>query len=142
MRTSAAARMLTCMQNPKTETERVARRSREEWRAEVERWRRSGLDSAKYAEQHGIKRVRLLWWSSQLRAAEDKGRRRRVAAGEVSFLPVRVQQSGSTAERDPVGERGQIEVVLGNGRLVRVVGPVDSVALAGVLSAAEGVRGC
>jgi len=60
----------------------------------------------------------------------------------VSFLPVRVQQAGSSQAREVSAEGGQIEVVLNNGRRVRVVGPVDSTALALVLSAAEGGHTC
>lgn len=42
------------------------RRSRRWWERTVERWRRSGLSAAAFADREGLKVGTLRWWSSAL----------------------------------------------------------------------------
>ena len=58
--------------------------------------------------------------------------RRGLALDKVRFVPARVVER---AAAEPAG--GQVEVVLGNGRLVRIVGAVDPKLLADTIRAVE-----
>jgi len=59
----------------------------------------------------------------------------------VTFLPLRVREGQADAQTAPSPpQSSSIEVILCNGRRVRIAGAVDSVALARVLDAAEGGR--
>lgn len=139
MRRARRGPMLVCMQNTTTKRAYRVRRSRAEWTAEIIQWRKSGLGSAEYATQRGLNRGTLLWWSRQVGASNEV----RVAAPTaavtpVAFVPLRVREvppleSASTAQ-------GSIEVILCNGRRVRIAGAVDGGTLARVLDAAEGAR--
>jgi len=133
--------MFAHMQNTATKSGRRARRSRAEWVAEVEQWRNSGLGSAQYAAQHGLKRGTLLWWSRQVETVADERPQAQGAAARVSFVPVRMRQTSPEAKA-PAHATGSVEVILSNGRRVRVVGEVDKADLARVLVAAEGGDEC
>ena len=138
MRRARGDPMLSCMQNTTTKRAYRVRRSRAEWTAEIIQWRKSGLGSAEYATQRGLKRGTLLWWSRQVGAANEvRGAAPTAAVTPVAFVPLRVrevpQESASTAQ-------GSIEVILCNGRRVRIAGAVDGGTLARVLDAAEGAR--
>ncbi|HEU4410264.1 MAG TPA: hypothetical protein VFS43_33720 [Polyangiaceae bacterium] len=91
------------------------------------RWQQSGLTAEHFGRREGLDPRQLRWWKRSLG--------KRTAAGEgasvTSFLPVRVVAAAPTAAPSPV------EIVLGNGRRVRVLGPVDPDVLASVLEAAE-----
>jgi hypothetical protein len=92
----------------------------------VQRWQQSGLTAEQHGRREGLDPRQLRWWkwSLQKRAATAEG------ASVTSFLPVRVVAA-------PTAAPSAIEIVLGNGRLVRVLGPVDPDLLAAVLEAAE-----
>jgi hypothetical protein len=126
--------------NPGLRVGRGPRRARSEWTAEVERWRQSGLGAPEYAQQHGLKVARLLWWSAKLKHGR-KGTEARVDAGPgpVAFLPLRMRQERVESS---ASETGCIEVVLANGRRVRVLGSVNIAQLGRVLTAAEGGDPC
>jgi hypothetical protein len=126
------------MQNTTTAPAKRARRTRAEWTAEVGRWRKSGLGSAEYATQRGLKRGTLLWWSRQIDAVSvADGAAGAAAVKPVTFVPLRVREEH--AEAKSTGQ-GTIEVILCNGRRVRIAGAVDGGILARVLDAAEGAR--
>lgn len=126
------------MQNTTTTPAQRARRTRAEWTVEVGRWRKSGLGSAEYATQRGLKRGTLLWWSRQVGVASDvDGGATKTAAASVTFVPLRVREE-HVGSKSP--EQGTIEIILCNGRRVRVAGAVDGGTLACVLDAAEGAR--
>jgi hypothetical protein len=124
-----------------TKTTRKGRRrpnrSRGQWAKEVARWRRSGLKSAEYAAKNDLSQSALLWWSCQVR----KGARatRRGGGSRGLFLPVRVT---ADVGAEPQVQTPHLEVVLVNGRRVRVVGDVDLVRVRQLLDAAEGRSGC
>ena len=125
------------MQNTGTVSARRARRSRAEWTADVVRWRKSGLGSAEYAAEHGLERSSLLWWSSQLGPNIDEREAHPSSAAPVAFVPLRVREDKVAVEAPAPG---YIEVVLNNGRRVRVTGAVDGAELARVVAAVEGSR--
>lgn len=83
-----------------------------EARVMVEAWQRSGESLSGFAKRHGVDRRRLRRWATRM-AEEDSARR----DPEVSFHPVRLVEAERGAERRG-GDR--IEVVLGDGRRVRV----------------------
>lgn len=96
------------------------RRSRDEWKSLVARWRASGLSGTKFAEQHGLSDSALHRWGHIF---EDE------AGADVGFKPVRVRgASTSTAS-----EAGVIEIVARSGWVVRVAGGVDVQRLRAVL---------
>jgi hypothetical protein len=108
-----------------------AARSRAQWLAEVRRWRQSGQSGPEYAQARDLDAGTLAWWASRLRS-EVTLRPERKSKSEPAFLAVRVRQS-------PVRPTdGTFEVVLANGRCVRVSGDFDAERVSRLLAAAEG----
>jgi hypothetical protein len=105
---------------------RQARRTRSEWTIEVARWRQSGLTASAYSIRNGLSVASLRWWSSQLRTSPSTG-------SALRFVPLRVALNGRT-EQAPFA----LDVVLRNGRTVRVRSDVDAMRLACLLDALEG----
>jgi hypothetical protein len=106
-------------------------RPRSEWVSEVRRWRQSGQSGPEYAQAHDLDAGTLAWWASRLRT-EIAARPRRKSKSEPAFLAVRVRQS-------PVRPtEGTFEVVLANGRCVRVSGDFDAERVSRLLAAVEG----
>jgi hypothetical protein len=106
-----------------------------EWAARVKRWGKSGLGREEFAKGEGIDAKQLGWWCWKLRT--EAAGPKRVA---VRFLPVRVV--GEITVTTAVAE-SPVEVVLGNGRTIRVLSGFDAVTLARVLSiATEGGDSC
>jgi transposase len=103
------------------------RASAAHWAERVQRWQQSGLTAEHFSRREGLDPRQLRWWKWSLgkRTAPGEG------ASVTSFLPVRVVAAAPTAAPSAV------EIVLGNGRRVRVLGPVDADVLAAVLEAAE-----
>jgi len=107
------------------------RRSRSEWLSDVQQWRQSGQSAAEYAQAHDLDAGTLAAWASRLKE-EVGGRRARRSKPEAAFLAVQVRQC-----RAPAVE-GTFEVVLANGRCVRVSGEFDAERVSRLLAAAEG----
>jgi hypothetical protein len=105
-------------------------RSRAQWLSEVRRWRRSGQSGADYAKAHDLDRGTLAWWASRLRGdvVAEPGRKRSSAP---AFLAVRVRETPASVE-------GSLEVMLANGRCVRISGDFDVDRVSRLLAAAEG----
>jgi hypothetical protein len=91
-------------------------------RAVVEAWQRSGEPISSFARRHGLQPHRLCRWGSRLR-----GRVR-----PVRFHPVRIVGG------EGGGHREAIEVVLVNGRRVRVPAGFAAADLERVLAVLEG----
>ena len=108
--------------------------TRSEWAERVGRWQRSGLGADEFAEREGINPRRLVWWRWKLRATAPPP----PPTPEVRFLPVHVV--GSAAR--PSGAGVALEVVLPNGRVVRVAPGFDPSMLESVLSIASGGAQC
>lgn len=113
---------------------KAGKTSAAEWAKRVERWKQSGLTAAQYGAQTGLDSKQLFWWrwhlGRQTKATAAPKDRARQAAG-MTFLPARIVEPAP-----PVGG-GQVEIVLANGRIVRVTGSVDAAVLAQVVRAAE-----
>ena len=106
------------------------------------RWRSSGRSAADYAKERGLKAGTLLWWSGQLRREPLTDVAAQPTAGDaVAFLPLRVRESES-AQPASVSQTASVEVILENGRRVRVLGDVDVGLLKRVLAAADGADPC
>jgi len=107
------------------------------WARRVERWKRSGLTAAEFGAREGFDGKQLSWWKwhlSQRAAGETSPARSKGAtqSESVTFVPARVVDRA----RAP-GVDGRIEIVLGNGRVVRVTGAVDDAVLVQALRVAE-----
>lgn len=108
------------------------------WRERVARWRESGKSIEEFAEREGVKLASLKWWRWRLEGAREKTAASAPPARNATF--VEVEAGAAVTKPAPVVERSCFEVVLGNGRIVRVpAGFVDS-ELARVLAVAEGTR--
>ena len=103
------------------------RAKRAEWERRVEAWHASGESATTFAERNGWNARTLTWWASQ-------GLRARRAAPTpteaVAFVEV-------ARERAPAAPRGVIDVVLRNGRRLRVRGAVDIATLTALARALE-----
>ena len=98
------------------------------WRQVIARWKRSGLSVRAFCGAEGLNPMTFYWWRREL------GRRDQP---QPSFLPVHVL--AETTEPSPVG----IEVVLANGRSVRVGAGFDPGTLVQVVELLEqGGRSC
>lgn len=114
------------------------RRSREQWAAEVSRWRTSGEDAEAYAKAYGLSPVTLRWWASRLGmgrtargAVAQSARAARDASSPVTFLPVAVTPApGPPSPLTATPPTSGISLVtsLRDGRSVRVEGCVAEVA--------------
>ena len=109
------------------------RRTRSEWLSDVQQWRQSGQSAAEYSQAHDLDAGTLASWASRLKK-EVGVRRVRRGKPEPAFLAVQVRQSRAPA----VAVEGTFEVVLGNGRCVRVSGDFDAERVSRLLAAAEG----
>ena len=92
------------------------------WRQVIARWKRSGLSVRAFCGAEGLNPMTFYWWRREL------GRRDQP---QPSFLPVHVL--AETTEPSPVG----VEVVLANGRSVRVSAGFDPRTLVRVVEALE-----
>lgn len=125
--------MLGAMQISKASSKR-ARRSRAEWIKEVRSYRASGQGAEEYAAAHNLNAGTLCGWASKL----GKEGARPSSTGR--FLPVRIARAeDARASRGPASE---IEVVLCNGRRVRIAGEVPREGLAELLALVEGGSRC
>jgi len=75
------------------------------WRMMLARWKHSGLSVRTFCRAEGLNQGTFYWWRRELKRRDQP---------KPAFLPVRV-----VAERTASATAG-VEVVLGNGRCVRV----------------------
>ena len=105
------------------------------WRGRVDRHADSGQSVRVWCQKHGLKESAFYWWRGEL-ARRDAEREppvgREAAKHSPSFVSVDV------AEEGPAHGESRIEIVLTDGRCVRVTGSVDRQMLAGVLDVLEG----
>ena len=117
-------------QSTEREKKRQAR-SRAQWLSEVRRWRRSGQSGADYAAAHDLDQGTLAWWASRLRSeagAQPASKCKRAPA----FLAVQVREAPARSVE------GSLEVMLANGRCVRINGEFEVDRVSRLLAAAEG----
>ena len=123
--------------------ERRAKRSPTEWLELVKQWRSSGQRADEYAHAHDLHPGTLAMWASRLRHEVPGKQVRKSSKGASIFLPVRVssQRSPGVAISElPI--EGGFEVVLTNGRRVRVAGNFRAESLARLLAVVEGGAAC
>jgi transposase len=77
------------------------------WRLIVARWKRSGLSARAFCRAEGVNEPMFYWWRKELI-------RRDQLKPKPAFLPVRV------LDDKPQSPMGNVEIVLANGRCVRV----------------------
>jgi len=104
--------------------------SRAEWTRRVERWEKSGLSAEAFAAREQLKARQLYWWSWKLRSLQPGASAPPRGSAPVEFVPVHVVDSATPA----VDSDSPIEIVLSNGRVVRVRAGVDTALLGRVLS--------
>jgi len=128
-----------------------------EWAARVKRWQRSGLSAPDFGRREGFEGKQLTWWKwhlsrkDQASAAKKPAKRGAKAKSQTrSPRPRRAKRgrTGNPARRRaarfvpvklPVTVPGSaLEIVLGNGRVVRVPSGCDGAWLTQVLAAADG----
>jgi len=90
--------------------------------------KKSGMPLSSFAQEHGLHRARLWRWSSRLRKRPDQA---------AIFHPVRIVEP-----RPPNHSPAAIEVVLLDGRRVRLAEGFAAADLARVLAVLEGVVSC
>jgi hypothetical protein len=115
---------------------RSKRRTRAEWVEEVRQWRRSGKTASAYAAERGLHAGTLAAWASKVRDAIPVSRESRKK--QPVFVPLHV----AAPRRDNGSVGGEVEIVLANGRRVRVSGAFESDQLARVLAVVEGAWSC
>lgn len=94
------------------------------WRRVVRRQARSGLSVRAWCRKHNLQQSAFYWWRRELA-------RRDVGQPATAFVPVRLTGDGP-AKSDPV-----IEILLTNGRRVRLWGSAQRSMLAEVLAVLE-----
>jgi transposase-like protein len=94
------------------------------WRRLVRQWRQSGLSVRTFCEERGVSEPSFYAWRRTLGERD---------ATATAFVPVRVTPETAA---DPVPDRraGDLEVVLGNGRLLRIGPDFDAATLKRVLA--------
>jgi len=104
----------------------MARRKHESvevWTERVAAWRASGLSGGQFAKRQGLKESSLYRWGKIVGDGSPRRGRRQ------GFAEVVVTAAS--------GEAAALEVVLGNGRVIRVLGPIDAAQLQRVVAALE-----
>ena len=106
------------------------------WARRVARWKRSGLTAAEFGAREGFEGKQLSWWKWRLSqgTAGRVGPEGPAQPAPVTFIPARVV--GGARPRSPAAD-GRVEIMLGNGRVVRVTGAVDDAVLVQALRAAD-----
>ena len=97
------------------------------WRMMLARWKHSGLSVRTFCRAEGLNQGTFYWWRRELKRRDQP---------KPALLPVRV-----VAERTASATAG-VEVVLANGRSVRVGTGFDSQTLVCVVELLEGGRSC
>lgn len=123
---------------------RAPRPRREYWRALLEECRRSGLSQAAFCRRRGVPAGTLGYWKCILaREQPGRGAASRSRSELPAFLPVRItvprlQPDGGPDT--PAAAGGELEIVLGHGRRLRVRGRVDAAWLGQVVTVLDGPR--
>jgi hypothetical protein len=122
---------------------RRARRAAAEWVEEVNAWRSSGQSAAVYAQARGLHPATLAVWASRVRKQATGEQTRKAKTDPPMFLPVRVVSRESRGESMSTGSvKGEFEVLLTNGRRVRIAGSFEPQSLARLPAAVEGGGAC
>jgi hypothetical protein len=99
-------------------------RKERQWRRRIDQWRVSGLSVRAFCAQHGLAQASFYAWRRVLE---------RRAAEQPAFVPVQV-----VADATPAGQGSALEVLLLDGRTVRVAPGFDAATLRRLLAVLEG----
>jgi transposase-like protein len=94
---------------------------------------RSGLSLEAFAREQGVTPQRLYWWRKRLREQREAATENKTTA----LVPTRPAMSFVELAVEPE-QRASIEIVLGNGRIVRVPPAFDDDTLSRVLAIVDG----
>ena len=94
-----------------------------QWQRRIEQWRASGLSVRAFCARHGLATASFYNWRRVLQ---------RRAADEPAFVPVRVVADA------PPAQASALEVVLTDGRAVRIAPGFDAATLRRLLAVLEG----
>lgn len=98
-----------------------------EWRGTIREAARSGLSIREFCRQRRVKERQFYWWRQKLQQDGARGRRR--LGGE------KERASFALVSEEGVGQDAGIELILGDGRRLRIQKGVDEETLRAVLSA-------
>ena len=98
-----------------------------QWRRRIDQWRASGLSVRAFCARHGLATASFYNWRRVLE---------RRAAEKAAFVPVRVVADA------PPAQASALELVLADGRIVRVAPGFDAPTLRQLLTALEGDGPC
>lgn len=118
----------------KRRVRRIDESKHRHWEEVIRGWRREGGSVRAYCRKAGVKESAFYWWRRWLEDSKPKAIKRTMASQPSTrprFVPLQVIAGPAV---DPCAV---IEVVLGNGRIVRVRSGVDRRLLAEVLHVAE-----
>src|SRR3954471_4883239 len=99
------------------------------WRSVVARWKRSGLSVRAFCRAEGVNEPKFYWWRRELLRRDQPQPQ---PDSQPAFLAVRV------VDDKPESPALGVEVVLANGRLVRVTAGFDTQTLLRVVELLEG----
>lgn len=105
--------------------------SRAEWVQRLEKWKRSGLSMREFAEKERLRFRSLEWWSWRLRADA-------AVASSTALMPTAAKATFVELKAEPVAAP-QFEIVLSNGRVVRVPSAFDDASLSRLLTIVDEV---
>jgi transposase len=106
--------------------------TRADWAKRVERWEKSGLSAEAFGARERLKAKQLYWWRWKLRSSPPESA---PSAPPLRFLPVHVKDVDATTPS--AGASVALEIVLCNGRVVRVAPGYDPAMLERVLAIAS-----
>jgi transposase-like protein len=100
------------------------------WQRTIREAARSGMSIREFCRQHRLKESQFYWWQRNLKAGRQERRvwRQEVDRGAASFALV---------SEEPGTTDAGIELVLGDGRRLRISKGVDEQTLRAVLAAVE-----
>jgi hypothetical protein len=98
-------------------------RKEQQWRRWIDQWRASGLSVRAFCARHGLATARFYNWRRVLE---------RRAVEEPAFVPVQVVADGVPTQASA------LEIVLADGRVVRVAPGFDAATLRRLLAVLEG----
>ena len=101
-------------------------RKERQWRHRIEQWKVSGLSVQAFCAQHGLSSASFYHWRCVLERR----------AAEAAFVPVQVVADAVPAQASA------LEVVLADGRAVRVAPGFDAATLRRLLAVLQGEGAC
>ena len=123
----------------------MVRATREDWSKRVERWKDSGLTATEFAAEVGISARSLSWWrwrlGSKVSPPPSPARRPRPRA-LAATTPAKPARPLAFVEITAPQTRESIEVVLGQGRSIRVPVGFDAPTLERLLAVRGSSNGC